>query len=319
LKTKEFFMLKATFATLAILSCLALCSAQDEYHKMEISAGYSHMRADGMLGSGELFSDDLDAPLSFPDSTSLLPLDPNLTANPNNLFPSSPFVNTGKRRRASLNGFNASAVYNFSKYIGVKFEVSGHYRSAVVTGGSIVTTTPWTGNALIPIQPSYTGFTVRSVIILNGTGGDTDQQHYNYLGGLQIKNNSKTKKFKPFAHALAGVSRQTVKFKEFNQRDFAVYGKDTFTNTGMAMSFGGGIDIRLSRRIDLRVIQVDYNPVKIKGQEILSFKQPISNTGIPANITFTNLPTATLYSAQEIKISNRWQNNFRIGVGVVFH
>jgi hypothetical protein len=295
---------------------------QEGYHKIEVSGGYSNMLANGILGDGELFSEDLDNPLTG-NSINTAGIDLNL--NPTGLFPSSPIVKTGPRHRQSMNGFNAAAVYNFSKYLGVKFEVSGHYRAHEVTVTGIITSSPVGPISpgvpgILPIQSSYPVGTVRALIPFSDLiGFPSRQQHYNFLGGLQIKNNSTEKKIKPFAHALTGVSRQSVKFDDFKQREFAVYGKDKFTNTGVTMAFGGGIDIRLTRRIDLRVIQLDYNPVRIKEQQIVAFMQPITNTGIPNNLTFTNITTAAIYSNNDITIRNRWQHNFRIGIGIVFH
>ncbi len=59
----------------------------------------------------------------------------------------------------------------------------------------------------------------------------------------------------PFAHALFGVSRVHADFRD---DDFSC--PDT-NETAFAMGFGGGLDIRAGRRIDVRPIQVDYLPV----------------------------------------------------------
>jgi hypothetical protein len=52
------------------------------------------------------------------------------------------------------------------------------------------------------------------------------------------------------------------------------------TETGFAGAFGGGLDIRASDRVDVRVIQFDYNPTRL---------------------------------------FDSTQHNFRIGVGIVIH
>jgi hypothetical protein len=70
----------------------------------------------------------------------------------------------------------------------------------------------------------------------------------NFLGGVQFKNNSEGARFKPFAHLLAGVAR--TKIQPFR------------SDTGLAGAFGGGLDIRGSRHVDLRVLQLDYNPAR---------------------------------------------------------
>ncbi|MGI8555914.1 MAG: hypothetical protein ACR2LT_06115 [Pyrinomonadaceae bacterium] len=59
---------------------------------------------------------------------------------------------------------------------------------------------------------------------------------------------------------------------------------DESSKTYLTGIFGGGLDIRVSRRIDVRVIQFDYNPVRV------------TNGGESA-----------------------WSHNLRIGVGIVFH
>ena len=86
-----------------------------------------------------------------------------------------------------------------------------------------------------------------------GVKGDFSTHHkqnfsiQNYLGGIQIKNNAREgSRVRPFAHALAGV----------------VVASEGFRARGGAFSFavGGGIDIRVNKKVSVRAIQVDYNP-----------------------------------------------------------
>lgn len=114
-----------------------------------------------------------------------------------------------------FNGFNASITGNVTKYIGLKGELSGHYNSTVGTSFSI----------------------------------------YNFLGGLQVKNNSRSARLKPFAHALVGGARYKA----------STLGFGSFSETGFAMALGGGLDVRAGKHIDVRVIQADYNPARISG------------------------------------------------------
>lgn len=87
---------------------------------------------------------------------------------------------------------------------------------------------------------------------------------YNFLGGVQIKDNASEARFKPFGHALAGVARTRNTTKSagsnFIPQDFTV------TSTGFAAALGGGLDIKINDRFDFRAIQVDYNPVRNFGQ-----------------------------------------------------
>ena len=36
------------------------------------------------------------------------------------------------------------------------------------------------------------------------------------------------------------------------------------SETGLAGAFGGGLDIKLSNHVDLRLVQIDYNPIKFQ-------------------------------------------------------
>src|SRR6185436_14256030 len=88
---------------------------------------------------------------------------------------------------------------------------------------------------------------------IGGSPFSVKYRNTTFMGGLQFKNNMKDgPTVKPFAHVLAGAARQT-----FTSADF----DDELDDTSFSMMFGGGIDIRASKHVDIRVIQVDYNPV----------------------------------------------------------
>ncbi len=149
--------------------------------------------------------------------------------------------------RKKMHGFNFSVTGNSSKSVGWKFDFS-HNRTTESTG---------TGTSASKIKYSL-------------------QQ---YLGGVQFKNNLKDEaRFKPFAHVLAGIARQYVSSSST--------GNSNSTQTDLAMLFGGGIDVKLNKRMDLRVIQFDYNPIFVKARN---------------------------------GIAGHTQHNFRIGFGLVFH
>ena len=98
---------------------------------------------------------------------------------------------------------------------------------------------------------------------------------YGFTGGVQFKDNSTDKRFKPFAHAQTGLFY--VRGTEYcsgvacNGGSFKHY----------SMIFGGGLDVRVGKRFDLRIIQADYKPSR------------------------------NSYGS--------WFNSFRIGAGIVFH
>ena len=157
--------------------------------------------------------------------------------------------------REGFNGFEVSATGNLSRYLGIKGDFSGHFKNK---------------NLQIPGLP--------------GSNLDIDSRLFNFLGGVQIKDNSTEGTFKPFAHALAGVAhaRNSVDFNDVVCVAIVPSPCSPFTEseTGFAAAFGGGLDIRASDRISIRAIQVDYNPTRL---------------------------------------FDSTQHNFRIGVGIVFH
>lgn len=196
--------MKKTFLTFILLvSCASIAFAQpDEISKGEFFAGYSINRVD--------FGNSGDAD-----------------------------VDNALEEGRTFQGFNVSGVYNVSKYVGLKADVSGHYKNF---------------GANIP------GFTNQPKI---------NASLYNVLGGVQIKNNSKERKVKPFAHALFGVGIAKAKLNNaFCQEAFGTNCPSEFSNSEKAfsMAFGGGLDVRASRRVSFRVFQVDYNPIRKNGE-----------------------------------------------------
>jgi hypothetical protein len=207
------------FCLLLLIACSASVSfAQgDDYHEVEVFGGYSYNR-------GETKSDVAD-PAYFRDLID---------------------------DRVGFNGFNASVTRNISKYVGLKFDFSGHYNRRDVRFGN---------NDLLEVKSSL----------------------YNFLGGVQLKNNSKDATFKPFVHALAGVARGSNEVDDVVciQAVGAPCPTDiNGSDVGFAGAVGGGLDIRVGRRVDVRAFQVDYNPSRL---------------------------------------FNSTQNNVRFGVGIVIH
>jgi hypothetical protein len=212
-------MFKTSLIFTIILACASVAAAQSDYKKFEFFGGYSHNRIDTGIG------DD----------------DPEL----------GDIVN----EREGFNGFNTSITGNVTRYVGLKFDFSGHFNNRTIPLANVT-------NAI-----------------------DINSRVYNFLGGVQIKDNSSETTFKPFVHGLFGAAHARNRVNITEQGCIAIFPSPcpadfTEKETGWAAAFGGGLDIRASDRIDIRVIQVDYNP--------------------------TGLFDST-------------QHNFRIGVGIVFH
>ncbi len=174
--------------------------------------------------------------------------------------------------RNTLRGFELAVTRNFHKYIGVKFDYSLHLREDNFS------------------RPAGSG-TIDSTV-------------QNYLGGLQFKNNEKEgPRFKPFAHALFGFAHQ--KEDVDSPQLPAVFGISDFhvNETSFAMAFGGGIDIRLNHRIDVRAGQIDWNIITRGDQQ----------TGIVLT------PTQHQTVGTPFVIPGNTENNLRLSVGIVIH
>jgi len=139
--------------------------------------------------------------------------------------------------RVGAHGFNGSVAYNFGRYLGAKFDFTYHKHRQNF-------------DAVPVVNPLGTG----------SFGYALDQQAVQYMGGVQIKDNSKDgPKFKPFAHFLAGAASQSIQLEQTGQ-DNEIVPFDV-NATSFALKMGGGIDYRVHKNIDIRLIQVDYNPI----------------------------------------------------------
>ena len=152
--------------------------------------------------------------------------------------------------RESFHGFNVSGVYNMSRHFGLKGDVSAVYSNRGFSF-SVPTTGGGTGSV----------------------GFETKSSLYNFLGGVQIKDNSKSGRLKPFVHAMVGAAHARIKLSGLGCSigvDCSVFEGGSESN--LSGAFGGGLDIRLSNRVQLRLIQADYNPIWFDGGRQNNFR-----------------------------------------------
>ena len=145
-----------------------------------------------------------------------------------------------------LKGFEVSGTRNFQRYFGVKVDFSRH----AVTRNTLTEVRP------LQVEPVPLTLT-----------------NYHLLGGVQIKDNSYEKRFKPFAHLLAG--------QRFDKGDFTVRvglpGQPQMfdtrilqsTNSRFSAVVGGGLDLRMNDGLDLRAVQLDYSQTNGGAQKSL--------------------------------------------------
>ena len=194
--------MKTFIFVVLFITLLCMAGQAQDHHRAEFFAGYSHGLVDDSTGR---------------------------------FFDTRGFTATGLQ---GFNGFEASGVYNVSRYVGIKGDLSGTYDR---------------GNFSIPsgINGSFVGTANNSL--------------YNVLGGVQFKDNSSARRLKPFAHLMVGIGHARTQVQVSCVPAGTCTEPFVFpdgSETGFAGAFGGGLDIRLSDRFDLRAFQLDYNPVK---------------------------------------------------------
>ena len=149
------------------------------------------------------------------------------------------------RDRANFHGVNVSGVYNVSRYFGIKGDVSGTFNNTRFSESFVDPATGTTHNASFKTTNSL----------------------YNVVGGVQIKDNSRDGSFKPFAHAMVGLGHVRTKVSDVVCTPVLTCPviNETFSDNGIAGVVGGGIDFKVNSKIQIRAIQVDWNPLRIAG------------------------------------------------------
>lgn len=123
-----------------------------------------------------------------------------------------------------FNGVEGAVTGNISRYVGIKGDYAFHFKS------------------------------------FDAAPFNVDAKTHTLVGGVQLKDNSKETKVKPFAHFMAGLTHARVS------------GFVSDSETGFSGVIGGGVDIRMSERVDLRAIQFDYNPTRLGGETQHNFR-----------------------------------------------
>lgn len=138
-------------------------------------------------------------------------------------------------------GVNVSGVYNFKRRFGIKADVSLAFDK-----GDTYQFAPGFNN---PTNASVS-YKRRDSI-------------YNYVAGIQFKNTSIDKKAKPFLHAMAGVGQNKVTVTNISCTTANTCAAIPLseTNTGLSVIVGGGLDLKINDKIDVRLFQLDVNSI----------------------------------------------------------
>lgn len=132
-------------------------------------------------------------------------------------------------------GLATSFTRNFRRSFGLKGEFSAQFHHD-----------EGTGNFIVPC--GQTACTVSQPIELN-------PRLFNFLVGPEFKARNHTR-VTPFFHALLGLAHTTSTFKTSGMTlNLSLH----TTETGLSMTFGGGLDVRIQHRWSFRTV-LDYNP-----------------------------------------------------------
>ncbi len=138
--------------------------------------------------------------------------------------------------REGFHGVEAFAKGNVSRYVGLVGDYSFHRKNYSESF------TPTTGPAVV----------------------DVDVDLHTLMGGAEFKDNSTETKVKPFGRVLAGFQHARADINNFSGLDES--------DTGFSAALGGGVDFRVSPRVDVRAFQFDYNPVRSGGETSHNFR-----------------------------------------------
>ena len=132
-----------------------------------------------------------------------------------------------------------------------------------------------------------------------GGEGDIDTRVINLLGGPQVRFPNQTRST-PFLRALFGVANTRFNVSTSTQPAGGGNVTSSFSTnaTDFAMALGGGLDVRVSERVALRVFQIDYNPVFLRERSI----NVLGGAG----------------AIQPTRLESNRQDNIRLGFGVTF-
>jgi hypothetical protein len=156
-------------------------------------------------------------------------------------------------------GISNAATFNFRRYFGVKVDLARYDRRYDFCA-------PGQG-AADPSRPTHGCFSPLPGSVVPADDPRLQTSIYNFMGGIQLKDNGRgAKLFKPFAHLSIGSALTRARVDTYSLDAASgrlVLDFKTRSEWGAAGAVGGGLDIRLHDRIDLRVIQIDYHKATI--------------------------------------------------------
>jgi hypothetical protein len=231
-----------------------------------------------------------------------------ITRTPANLLGRTRDFALDRQVRFNLSGGEVAFTFNFTRYLGVQFDYSGHKRDFG----------RFNPNFAIRNSPVF------GDLFFFGSVPKLRFRANNFLLGVQVKDNQKEgPRARPFGYLLLGASRQRLELRDVTiftdlNRDGTIesftisnFDRDSrFKRTSFALAIGTGFDIRITDRFSIRPIKFDYLPTWIR-TPVLIFTPP--------TLPLTPTSRFTLaFGGDDVNDEKNVRNNFRIGAGVVF-
>jgi opacity protein-like surface antigen len=117
------------------------------------------------------------------------------------------------------NGFNVSFTQNLNSFLGITAEFSGHFTDAVGVNGQLL-----------------------------------DRDAYFVTAGPRLAIR-RFERFTPYLHIMAGMARQDIQNQNVSSSLGTIVNQ---SDSGLAFVVGGGVDLNLTSRLGVRLLQADY-------------------------------------------------------------
>jgi len=157
-------------------------------------------------------------------------------------------------------GFEAAVTRNLNRYFGVVGDFSAHFSR---DQGPITLTPPCNQPPCLPVTQN----------------AKLNPRLFNFLAGPEVKWRNRTR-LTPFAHALFGITHATATFSTTGP---ALTLSRTDADTGFAMTYGGGFEVRILSRVGFRT-SFDYSKAFVGSNALPA--QRVNSVGYSTGVIF---------------------------------
>lgn len=220
-------------------------------------------------------------------------------------------ISGDEERYRYLGGFKAGIAYNLNPYIGIVGEFGLNFSREFLLQTSIEDT-HWAWN------------------VERTTLQQTDAflRKYTLLAGPRFSINL-LKRLRPFAHFMIGLDRNSFYSNQSYEvvQTSNIFGNETTRRYGgnitvnrrivdsLAIAVGGGLDLRISNRISIRMIDIEVLNSRETPRQYTAQAKGIESYGPPYNYEMYFEGSDTAFGSLE----DKYMSNVRFSLGAVFH